>query len=178
MGKTSAKEAVALVLESEFDVRKSEKSYNSEIGVPLTVIGAKTGWDSLKQWLAIILRGLKIFLRSDNYPKFLVLEMGVDRPKDMEKMISWVKPDVAVITAVGTIPVHVQYFSGPEELISEKRKLAECLNGNNWAILNIDDKAIASFRKKHQGSNYKLRIFRVGGFSRFKLQNGRRGNRF
>ena len=71
----------------------------------------------------------------------------MDRPKDMEKMVSWVKPDVAVITAVGTIPVHVQYFSGPEELISEKRKLAECLNGNNWAILNIDDKAIASFRK-------------------------------
>ena len=61
VGKTSAKEAVALVLESEFDVRKSEKSYNSEIGVPLTVIGAKTGWGSFKQWLAIILRGLKIF---------------------------------------------------------------------------------------------------------------------
>ena len=157
VGKTSAKEAVALVLESEFDVRKSEKSYNSEIGVPLTVIGAKTGWDSLKQWLAIILRGLKIFLRSDNYPKFLVLEIGVDRPKDMEKMVSWVKPDVAVITAVGTIPVHVQYFSGPEELISEKRKLAECLNGNNWAILNIDDKAIASFRK-----NIKAQIISYG----------------
>ena len=55
-----------------------------------------------------------------DYPKFLVLEMGVDRPKDMEKMVSWVKPYVVVITAVGTIPVHVQYFSGPEELISEK----------------------------------------------------------
>ena len=67
--------------------------------------------------------------------------------KDMEKMISWLSPICTVITAVGTIPVHVQYFSGPEELISEKRKLAECLNGNNWAILNIDDKAIASFRK-------------------------------
>ena len=147
VGKTSAKEAIALVLESEFYVRKSEKSYNSEIGVPLTIIGAKTGWGSLKQWLSIILKGLKVFLFAGDYPKFLILEMGVDRPKDMEKMVSWVKPYAAVITAVGTIPVHVQYFSGPEELISEKRKLVECLSENNWAVLNIDDKAVSAFRK-------------------------------
>ena len=147
VGKTSAKEAVALVLGSEFDVRKSEKSYNSEIGVPLTIIGAKTGWSSLKQWLLIIFKGIKVFLFSANYPKILILEMGVDRPKDMEKMVSLVKPYAAVITAVGTVPVHVQYFSGPEELINEKRKLVECLSDNNWAILNIDDKAAANFRK-------------------------------
>src|SRR3989338_4339339 len=147
VGKTSAKEAVALVLGSEFDVRKSEKSYNSEIGVPLTIIGAKTGWSSLKQWLLIIFKGIKVFLFSANYPKILILEMGVDRPKDMEKMVSLVKPYAAVITAVGTVPVHVQYFSGQEELINEKRKLVECLNDNNWAILNIDDKEVSAFRK-------------------------------
>ena len=147
VGKTSAKEAVALVLGSEFDVRKSEKSYNSEIGVPLAIVGAKTGWSSFKQWLLIIFKGIKVFLFSTNYPKILILEMGVDRPKDMEKMVSWIKPDAAVITAMGTVPVHVQYFSGPEELINEKRKLVECLADNNWAILNIDDKAVANFRK-------------------------------
>lgn len=147
VGKTSAKEAIAAVLETKFKIRKSEKSYNSEIGVPLTVIGAKTGWGSFKQWLSVVLRGLKVFLFSNDYPQFLILEMGVDRPKDMEKMVSWVKPSVAVITAVGTIPVHVQYFSEPEELISEKRKLVECLSDNNWAVLNTDDKAVSSFRK-------------------------------
>src|SRR3989339_1982427 len=83
VGKTSAKEAVALVLGSEIDVRKSEKSYNSEIGVPLTIIGAKTGWGSFKQWLLIIFIGIKVFLLSADYPKILILEMGVDRPKDM-----------------------------------------------------------------------------------------------
>src|SRR3989344_1649369 len=157
VGKTSAKEAVALVLGSEFDVRKSEKSYNSEIGVPLTIIGAKTGWSSLKQWLLIIFKGIKVFFFSTNYRKILVLEMGVDRPKDMEKMVSWVKPYAAVITAVGTVPVHVQYFSGPEELINEKRKLVECLDDNNWAILNIDDKEVSAFRK-----NTKAKIITYG----------------
>ena len=70
VGKTSVKEAVALVLGSEFNVRKSEKSYNSEIGVPLTIIGAQTGWDSPQKWLSIILRGLKVFLFANDYPKF------------------------------------------------------------------------------------------------------------
>ena len=70
VGKTSAKEAIALVLESEFYVRKSEKSYNSEIGVPLTIIGAKTGWGSLKQWLSIILKGLKVFYLPAIIPNF------------------------------------------------------------------------------------------------------------
>ena len=157
VGKTSTKEAVALVLGSEFDVRKSEKSYNSEIGVPLTVIGAQTGWRSFKQWLLIIFKGIKVFLLSADYPKILILEMGVDRPKDMEKMVSWVKPYAAVITAMGTVLVHVQYFSGPEELINEKRKLVECLDDNSWAILNIDDKATANFRK-----NTKAQIITYG----------------
>ena len=157
VGKTSVKETVALVLGSEFDIRKSEKSYNSEIGVPLAIIGAKTGWGSFKQWMLIILKGIKVFLLSADYPKILILEMGVDRPKDMEKMVSWVKPYAAVITAMGTVPVHVQYFSGPEELINEKRKLVECLSDNNWAILNIDDKAAANFR-----NNTKAQIISYG----------------
>ncbi len=148
VGKTSVKEAIALVLGSEFNIRKSEKSYNSDTGIPLTIIGARTGWSSFYQWFLIILKGVKVFLLADDYPEFFILEIGVDRPKDMRKMVSWIKPDVAVITAIGTIPVHVQYFSGPEELISEKRKLVECLSDNNWAVLNIDDKAVESFRKK------------------------------
>ena len=173
VGKTSVKEAIALVLGSEFYVRKSEKSYNSEIGIPLTIIGAKTGWNSFCQWLLIILKGVKVFLLANDYPEFLILEMGVDRPKDMEKIVSWIKPNVIVITAVGTIPVHVQYFKNPEELINEKRKLVECLIDNNWAVLNIDDKIVASFKK-----NTKAQIITYGfsesadlAVSNYKMDN-------
>lgn len=147
-GKTSTKEAIASVLEMKFAVRKSEKSYNSEFGVPLTVIGTKTGWNSLRQWLSIILKGLKVFLFSKNYPEFLVLEMGVDRPKDMEKLVSWAKPNIAAVTVIGETPAHIQYFKNTEELANEKRKIAEFLNENDWAVLNADDKAVYSFRKK------------------------------
>lgn len=39
VGKTSAKEAIAVLLGNKFSFRKSAKSYNSEFGVPLTIIG-------------------------------------------------------------------------------------------------------------------------------------------
>ena len=148
VGKTSAKEAIALVLESEFNVRKSEKSYNSEFGVPLTVIGSKTGWNSLSKWLGVILKGFKVFLLDMDYPEYLVLEMGVDAPGDMGKMMAWIKPDTAVITALGNVPVHVEHFKEPAELMKEKWKMIENLSDNGIAILNNDDHIVISYGKK------------------------------
>jgi len=60
VGKTSTKDAVAKVLEAKFRVRKSQKSYNSELGVPLAIIGAQTGWNSVLRWLSAIWQGVGI----------------------------------------------------------------------------------------------------------------------
>jgi len=152
VGKTSTKEAVSAVLSESFSVCKSEKSYNSEIGAPLTIIGAKTGWESVSAWLAIIGKGLKVFLSGKKYPEILVLETGVGKPKDMENLVSWIKPDTAVITAIGEIPVHTEKFGNPEELIKEKRKLAEAVGESGWLILNADNKIVAGFEKKDSAS--------------------------
>ena len=46
VGKTSAREAVYSVLSRKFSVRKSEKNYNNEFGVPLTLIGASSALQS------------------------------------------------------------------------------------------------------------------------------------
>lgn len=148
VGKTSAKEAIALVLGSEFNVRKSEKSYNSELGVPLTIIGSKTGWNSLTKWLGIILKGFKVFLLEMDYPEYLILEIGVDMPGDMERMMSWISPDMAVITALGSVPVHVEHFKEPADLMKEKWKLVESLGEDGIAVLNKDDKTVALYDKK------------------------------
>ncbi len=47
VGKTSAKDAIRSVLGQNFFTRKSVKSYNSEIGVPLVILGCETGWLNL-----------------------------------------------------------------------------------------------------------------------------------
>ncbi|MDE2173387.1 MAG: hypothetical protein KGJ31_02175, partial [Patescibacteria group bacterium] len=44
VGKTSTKDAVAAVLRTRFFVRKSEKSFNSEFGVPFTILGVGNPW--------------------------------------------------------------------------------------------------------------------------------------
>lgn len=148
VGKTSAKEVIALVLGSEFNIRKSEKSYNSEFGVPLTIIGSKTGWNSLSKWIGIVMKGLKVFLLETDYPEYLILEMGVDAPKDMEKMMAWIKPSIGVITAFGNTPVHLENFKDPSDLMKEKWKLIEKLEDSDMAVLNGDDKMIISYSKK------------------------------
>ncbi|MCK6462901.1 MAG: UDP-N-acetylmuramoyl-tripeptide--D-alanyl-D-alanine ligase [Candidatus Pacebacteria bacterium] len=148
VGKTSTKEAVALALESSFNVGKSAKSYNSEIGLPLAIIGAKSGWNSLLSWIKVMAKGAGVILFARKYPEILALEMGVDRPKDMEHAVSWVRPDVAVVTAVGDAPVHVEYFQDAKELIKEKLKLALATKENGTVILNADDETLASFSGK------------------------------
>jgi UDP-N-acetylmuramoyl-tripeptide--D-alanyl-D-alanine ligase len=57
VGKTSTKDAVYTALSGSFFVRKSEKSFNSDIGVPLTVLGVPNGWSDALQWFKNILEG-------------------------------------------------------------------------------------------------------------------------
>ena len=58
VGKTSTKDAVYAVLKDIAYVRKSEKSYNSEIGLPLTILGCPNGWNNPLVWFKNIFKGL------------------------------------------------------------------------------------------------------------------------
>jgi len=148
VGKTSLKDAVALVLGSHFNVRKSEKSYNSQWGVPLTIIGAKSAWNNVFGWIGVLFRGLFIILKRISYPQWLVLEMGVGKPKDMDFLLSFVKPNVAIFNATGETPAHIEFFEDVEEIKREKAKIIESLTENDVAILNGDDKFIFNLKNK------------------------------
>src|SRR3989344_1654345 len=86
VGKTSTKEAIVSVLSSRYSVRSSPKSYNSELGVPLTILGLETQWHSTLGWVSNVWKGMLV-LFTQKYPEVLVLEMGVDRPGDMERLL-------------------------------------------------------------------------------------------
>ncbi len=149
VGKTSAKEAIYAVLSQKFSVRKSEKSYNSELGVPLTLIGESNPWYSASGWMKIIFKGLGLIFKSDRlYPKKIIIEFGADRPGDIANLAGYLKPSIGVVTAIGEIPVHVEFFSGPEELAQEKARLVELLPASGWAVLNGDDDAVSDMAKK------------------------------
>jgi len=151
VGKTSAKDSIYEVLNESFFVRKSKKSYNSELGIPLTILGCETGWNNVFIWLRNIFEGFALIFLKNHYPKWLVLEVGADRPGDIEKITKWLKPNIVVITRFGSVPVHVEFFGSPEKLIEEKSYLVSALKKNGLLVLNNDDDKALSFRKKWGG---------------------------
>ena len=148
VGKTSAKEAVFSVLSRKFSVRKSEKSYNTELGVPLTLIGSPNAWYSPAGWLKLMAKGVRLILKKEEYPSKIILEIGADRPGDIARFSRYLKPKIGVVTAVGEIPVHVEFFAGPEEIAKEKAKLIEILPATSRAILNGDDFTVLEMKEK------------------------------
>lgn len=137
VGKTGAKDAIHCVLAVKFKVRKSEKSYNNEIGLPLTVLGISSSGKNIFGWLFGFFKVLS-WLIYINYPEILVLEMGVDKPKDMDYLLKIVKPDIAVFTSVGEIPVHVENFTHREALLKEKAKLALAVPKHGFVVYDKD----------------------------------------
>ena len=159
VGKTSTKDAIYTALSSTHKVRKSEKSFNSELGVPLTILGCPNGWSSLSIWLKNIFHGLELIVFNNAYPEYLILEVGADRPNDIKNLTAWLHPDISIITRVGKVAAHVEYFKDPEELAKEKAYLAKRLKKDGILILSSDDeivKAITSDQAKetiHFGLN-------------------------
>ncbi|PIP58474.1 MAG: hypothetical protein COX02_00025 [Candidatus Vogelbacteria bacterium CG22_combo_CG10-13_8_21_14_all_37_9] len=151
VGKTSTKDAVAIVLASQYRIRKSEKSYNSELGVPLTILGSRSAWNDPLGWVEIIVHGLMLLIFRQAYPEWLVLEIGADHPGDIKKIASWIKFDIVVITRLPDIPVHIEFFKSKEQLVEEKTYLLKTLGPEAWAILNFDDEVVKSFADTTKG---------------------------
>lgn len=143
VGKTSAKDIIFYLLErSGYRVRRSVKSFNSEIGIPLAILDLPNAWSNPFKWLVNLARGLYLGLIPAAYPAWLVLEVGADRPGDIAAVVSWLKFDIVVMTRLPDQPVHSEFFESPEDLIEEKLLLPRALNGEGLAILNADDRAM------------------------------------
>ncbi|MFT7644653.1 MAG: UDP-N-acetylmuramyl pentapeptide synthase [Candidatus Paceibacteria bacterium] len=142
VGKTSTKDAVYASIKDSVSARKSEKSFNSDIGVTLTVLGLRNGWSNPFVWLVNIIDGFFIAFFSQDYPEVLVLETGIDRPGDMGKLARWLHPDIVVLTLLPSVPAHVEYFTSPEAVVTEKMKLVSAMNPNGVLVYNNDDTVI------------------------------------
>ncbi len=137
IGKTSTKEAVYAVLFRNFNVRKSEKNYNNEIGVPLTIIGTDSGEGSFFGWCLVALRWLAVWIFPIKYPEVLILEMAADRAGDLQYLVEFAHPDISIITDISAS--HLEYFKTLDEILKEKATLVKALDKQGLAILNIDN---------------------------------------
>jgi UDP-N-acetylmuramoyl-tripeptide--D-alanyl-D-alanine ligase len=135
VGKTSTKDAIFTVLSKFKTVRKSEKSFNSEIGLPLTILGLPNGWNNPLVWLENIIRGFWLVVWKKTYPEWLVLEVGAGKPGDISSITPWLSPDI-------------EFFGTAEKVIEEKSMLAFALKPKGVLILNHDDEKVFALHQK------------------------------
>ena len=183
-GKTSTKEAAWTVLHKNFSVRKSSGNYNNEIGVPLTILGIPHYGKNIFFWFfAFVEIYFKSILGKIEYPKILILEMGADHPGDILYLTQLAKPHISIITAIGEIPVHVEFFKNPEELANEKGKIIEALSKDGIAILNGDDERVKKISKKTKAKIYTFGFdekndLSISGFKLHTEQKTPKGSQF
>lgn len=147
VGKTTTKDAIYHVLKETAHVQKSEKSFNSEIGVPLTILGLPNAFWSPLGWLTNLWRGYRV-TTLPSYPDVLVLEVGSDHPGDISRLTAWLSPDIAVITRLPDVPVHVEFFDSPESLRKEDAMVVTTLPAGGVYIANADDEYALALTKE------------------------------
>lgn len=148
VGKTSTKEAIFAVLKTKFRVRASWSNFNTEIGLPSSILGMHDLRRNPVRWVFGILAGvLKALVMPKENPEILVLEYAAAKPGDIQYLVSVARPSIAVVTAIGEIPVHVEFFAGPKHIAREKGELVATLPTSGCAVLNFDDDTVLDMRE-------------------------------
>lgn len=124
VGKTSTREAIAAVLCETLPTLVSERSYNNEIGLPLTL------------------------LRLERRHRAAVLEMGMYAPGEIADLCALAQPHIGVVTMVA--PVHLARLGSMEAIAAAKAELIAALPRDGVAVLNGDDPRVRAMAGQSQ----------------------------
>lgn len=118
-GKTTTKEMIGHILSQSRRCLWSPKSFNNQLGVPLTLLSAEPEHE------------------------FVVLEMGANHPGEIAELAALAKPHVGVLTNVSEC--HLEGFGSVEGIARAKRELVEAIPAEGLAILNRDNRWVSGF---------------------------------
>ena len=156
-GKTTVKEMIHHILSTRLTGTCAPKSYNNQIGVPLSLLAASGG------------------------DEYTVCEIGSSAPGEVAALGGMARPDVAVIT--GVAEAHLEYFGSLERVAGEKASILRSLDDDGLAVINADnemlDRAVRGYQVRtirygiSDSAELRLTAFEPRGYSqRFEL-NGR-----
>jgi UDP-N-acetylmuramoyl-tripeptide--D-alanyl-D-alanine ligase len=123
--KTSTKDLVARVLSTRMPGRKSGGSANELPDVARAICKVREG------------------------DRFAVIEVGASRPGEMDPALALLRPQIGVVTNIGTD--HYSAYGSSDAIAAEKRKLIEALPPDGTAVLNADDPRVLAMRKGFPG---------------------------
>jgi UDP-N-acetylmuramoyl-tripeptide--D-alanyl-D-alanine ligase len=118
VGKTTTKDLLAGVLATTYRTAASERSFNNELGVPLTLANAPADTE------------------------VAVIEMGARGAGHIGLLCSMARPSIGVVTVVAS--VHTEHMGGLGAIAEAKRELVESLPATGLAVLNADDERVAA----------------------------------
>lgn len=152
VGKTSTKDAIYAAISNSFNVRRSPKSFNAQVGLPLTILNLSNAWSNPFLWIKNMCKGAKLlFVQDVEFPEILILEVGADMPGDIERVTKWLTPDIVVFTRLGSVPVHVEHFASPKDVALDKSYLVRALQNEGVLLVNSDDEDVVKMRKYTKG---------------------------
>ena len=121
VGKTSTKELIASVLRQGKKTCATEKNFNNDIGVPLTVLR----------------------IREDD--EYAVIEMGINHFGEMSELTKIVHPDTVVFTNIGEC--HLENLHDRDGVLKAKSEIFEGLTGKGNVIVNASDDKLCSLQE-------------------------------
>ena len=126
VGKTSTKDIVASVMARKYKVLKTQGNLNNQIGLPLTILELKDH-------------------------EALVIEMGMGNLGEISVLTKIAKPDVAIITNVGTS--HIGNLGSRENILKAKLEILEGLKENGTLIINNDNDLLHKWNDETKRKN-------------------------
>lgn len=141
-GKTLTKEAIALALKDDRRVRASHANYNTPVGVALSVLGVQAAADR-RGWIRL-LTGSLLREMAEKEPDTIVLELGADRPGDIDALVQKLPFTIGVMTNIGS--AHLDYFGSKEMVAHEKMSLLVSLPEDGVAVMNADDPLVLAMQ--------------------------------
>lgn len=140
-GKTSTKDIVYSVLKEKYKTHKTIGNQNNQFGLPLTILSLDTS------------------------NEVLVLEMGMNHFGEISYLTNIAKPDIAIITNVGT--AHIGYLGSRENILKAKLEILEGLNPNGTVIINNDNDLLHEWYLKNK-EKYNIKTVGIYNESDFR----------
>jgi len=126
VGKTSTKDMVYSVVNTKYKTLRTLGNNNNHIGLPLTIL-------------------------KHTDEEVMILEMGMNNFKEISLLTNIAKPDIAIITNVGT--AHIGNLGSRENILKAKLEITEGLKENGKLIINNDNDMLHSYYHKNKKDN-------------------------